>query len=113
MTVELAQNTLKSMLHALTLEDFMENLREGLKDKSPVMKEETLKLIHHFAKKKDGKTIYLLRTLTDRMIQLTEDSNVKVRTQAFLVLVSLKITHGMKFFGDKVKSMDPKKLQAL
>ena len=38
---------------------------------------------------------------------------VKVRNQALDLLVKFKVTHGMKFFGDKVRLLDPKKLQTL
>ena len=38
MTVDLAQNTIKALLSTLTLEDLIENIKEGLKDKSPLMK---------------------------------------------------------------------------
>ena len=44
---------------------------------------------------------------------MTEDGVVKVRNQALDVLVNLKIIHGMKFFGEKVRSLDPKKLQII
>lgn len=72
-----------------------------------------LKLINHFATKKDSKTISLLRALIDKIVALTEDSTVKVRNQAFDVLVTLKATHSMKFFGDKLRALDNKKLQTL
>jgi len=39
MTVDLAQKSIKSLLYSLSLEDFMEYIKDGLKDKSPVMKE--------------------------------------------------------------------------
>lgn len=82
MTVDLAQNTLKSLLHSLSCEDFMENIKEGLNDKSPLMKEETLKFMLNFLQKKDNKSTNVLRTLVDRIINLTEDGAAKVRTQA-------------------------------
>lgn len=91
----------------------MEHLKEGLKDKSPVMKEEVLKLINHFAMKKDAKSITLIRSLNEKIIALTEDNTPKVRNQAFDVLVTLKSIHSLKFFGDKLKYLDHKKLQAL
>lgn len=55
----------------------------------------------------------LLRVLTDKIIQLTEDGVVKVRNQALDVLIAFKTTFGMKFFGEKVRALDPKKLQTL
>ena len=55
----------------------------------------------------------LLRSLLDKIILLTEDGVVKVRTQALDALISLKNAYGMKFFGDKIRSLDPKKQQTL
>lgn len=82
MTVDLAQKTLKSLLHSLNCEDFIDNIKEGLNDKSPLMKEETLKFLLNFLQKKDSKSANFLRSLVDRIISLTEDGTAKVRTQA-------------------------------
>jgi hypothetical protein len=91
----------------------MEHIREGLKDKSPNLKEETIKFMHNFLKKKDSKASTLFRPLTEKLIQLTEDGNAKVRSLAFDMLVAIKHVHGMKFFADKLRLLDPKKLQTL
>ena len=71
MTVELAQATLKCMLSTLTLDDFVENIKDGLKDKSPSMREEVLKFISLFVHKKDHKNITLLRSIIEKIIQMT------------------------------------------
>ena len=44
-TVLLATNTLKAMLVSLNIEDLVGNLKEGMVDKSPIMREEILKLV--------------------------------------------------------------------
>lgn len=46
------------------------------------MKEETMKFLNHFIEKKDQKITNLIRTLLDKLIQLTEDGASKVRGQA-------------------------------
>lgn len=99
MTVELAQTTLKSLLNSLTIDDFLDNIKDGLNDKSPQMKEETLKFLSNFFNKKDSKTINIFRSMLDKIIQLTEDGSAKVRSQALECLCGLKINHGMKLLG--------------
>ena len=57
--------------------------------------------------------VTVLRSLVDKLIILTEDGAAKVRSQALDTLIALKGVHGMKFFGDKLRNLDPKKLQTL
>ena len=95
------------------MEDFVENIRDGLRDKSPNMREEVLKFASLFVQKKDHKNITLLRSIAEKVIPMTEDGVVKVRNQALDLLIKFKVTHGMKFFGDKVRLLEPKKLQTL
>jgi|SRR6218665_2348173 len=45
MIVDEAQETLEFMLYCLAIEDFQEDIRDGLKDKAPNMRFQTLKLI--------------------------------------------------------------------
>jgi hypothetical protein len=49
----------------------MEYIKEGLNDKSPLMKEETMKFLKQFMHKKDQKIINLIRNILDKIIQLT------------------------------------------
>lgn len=49
----------------------MEYIKDGLNDKSPLMKEETMKFMKHFMSKKDQKITNLIRTTLDKLIQLT------------------------------------------
>ena len=100
-------------MNTLHLEDFMEYIKDGLNDKSPLMKEETMKFLKHFMPKKDQKITNLIRNILDKLIQLTEDGAAKVRSQSLECLCELKIIHGIKFFGDKIKKLDPKKLQTI
>ena len=66
-----------------------------------------------FAGKKDGKSVGLLRGCVEKVVELANDGNVKVRTQALELLKGLKIHHGMRFFGDRLKVLDAKKLQSI
>ncbi len=111
--VELTQATLRNLLLSLSLEDFIQNIKDGLNDKAPQMKEETLKFMENFFNRKEQKIINTLRIFTDKIIQLSEDGSAKVRSQALETLCALKVIHGMKFFGEKIKNLDPKKLQTL
>lgn len=90
---------MKNLIQALSIDDFVQNIKDGLNDKSPQMKDETMKFMQNFFGRKEPKIMNTLRTFLDKIIQLTEDGTVKVRSQALETLCALKVIHGMKFFG--------------
>lgn len=55
----------------------------------------------------------ILRTLIEKCVKLTEDGSEPVRKEALEFLCKLKKTHGMKFFSDKLKQLDAKKMSIL
>lgn len=112
--VEAAQTTLNSLLHCLTLEDLMEDIKAGLEDKAPNMRRQVLKFLRNFASNKtDQKVIAQMRGIVDRIAKMTEDGSAEVRVEALELLCKLKVTHDMRFFGDKLKALDQKKLAAI
>lgn len=70
----------------------------GLKDKSPQMRLNTLKLLKEFTAKKDTKTTKILKGLLETLIGLTNDSASDVRDIALSVLCKIKEHYGMIFF---------------
>ena len=54
-----------------------------------------------------------MRSLLDKIVRLTEDGNESVRKESLQLLCSLKKYHEMKYFGDKLKSLDSKKLAVI
>lgn len=55
----------------------------------------------------------VLRGLVEKIGKLTEDGTETVRKEALEFLCALKKVHGMKYFGDKLKNLDPKKLTVI
>lgn len=55
----------------------------------------------------------VLRGLVEKIGKLTEDGAEPVRKEALEFLCTLKKVHGMKYFGDKLKKLDPKKLTVI
>lgn len=55
----------------------------------------------------------ILRGLVEKIGKLTEDGAETVRKEALEFLCTLKKVHGMKYFGDKLKNLDPKKLSVI
>lgn len=50
--VEAAQETLKSLLHSVSLEDLLEEIKAGLDDKSSTMRFQSLKFLSNFVSKR-------------------------------------------------------------
>jgi len=61
MIVDETLATLKTMTLSITLEDMQEEIKSGLKDKSPQMRLNTLKLLKELSAKKDPKTTKILK----------------------------------------------------
>lgn len=63
MIVDETLTTLKTMTLSITLEDMQDEIKSGLKDKSPQMRLNTLKLLKELSAKKDPKTTKILKGL--------------------------------------------------
>lgn len=50
--VEAAQETLKSLLYSVSLDDLLEEIKVGLDDKAPAMRVQSLKFLNNFASKR-------------------------------------------------------------
>lgn len=111
--VKAALDTLKDMINCLTLEEMMEDIKRCLDDKASNLKLQTIKFLIHFAPLKDTKIMGCLRGLVDRIVKLNEDGSNDVRNAAFELLSVLKKYHDMKFFGERLKHLNPKKVQSL
>ena len=61
-----------------------------MKDKSPQMRGNTLKLLKEFCKRKDQKTIRILKSLVESLVQLTNDGISDVRDVSLAILCTLK-----------------------
>lgn len=61
MIVDETLATLKTMTLSITLEDMQDEIKSGLKDKSPQMRLNTLKLLKELSAKKDPKTTKILK----------------------------------------------------
>jgi len=63
------------MLNCLSIEEFQEDIRDGLKDKAPNMRLQTLKLIEKMLSKKDKKMVGSFKNLTLLIIDLNQDGS--------------------------------------
>jgi hypothetical protein len=78
------------------------------------MRRQVLKFLRNFASTKtDQKVIAQMRGIVDKIAKMTEDGSAEVRVEALELLCKLKVTHDMRFFGDKLKALDQKKLAAI
>jgi len=105
-----AHKALKAMLYAVSLEDILDSIKEGLTDKAPNMRQQTLKLVQSSITKKDGKTV---RSLMDTLLKLTTDGAAEVRDKVIEVIADVKNLFGSGFIGDKFKDVQSQKLQKI
>jgi hypothetical protein len=75
-----------------------DEIKLGLKDKSPQMRLNTLKLLKEISSKKDTKTTKIMKGLLETLIGLTNDSSSDVRDIALSLLCKIKEHYGMIFF---------------
>lgn len=113
MIVDEAQETLESMMNCLLIEDLVEDIKEGLKDKAPTMRFQTLKFIEKLVSKRDKKMMGTFKNLTLQIVDLNQDGASEVRDKALDVLCKMKASYGFNFFGDKLKKIQGKKLQTV
>jgi hypothetical protein len=90
--------TLKAMTASVTIEDLEREIVEGVRDKSPQMRLNTLKLLKELSGKKEPKTTRILKSMLTSLVSLTNDSSSEVRDAALAVLCKIKENHGMIFF---------------
>lgn len=105
MIVDEAQETLLSMLNCISFDDFMEDIREGMKDKSAQMRFQTLKFVEKCLEKRDKKMTNAFKSLTAPIIDMNVDGSSEVRDKSLDILCKLKALYGMNFFGDKLKKL--------
>ena len=63
------------MLNCITFEDFMEDIREGMKDKAAQMRLQTLKFVFQCISKKDKRVCNGLKSLTLAIVETTQDGS--------------------------------------
>ena len=59
------------MLHSLSFDDFMDDIKEGLEDKAYNMRLQVIKFLANFVGKKDQRTQQCLKGLLDKICKLT------------------------------------------
>lgn len=106
--VDETHKCLKALLHAISLEDMLESIKEGLVDKAPQMRQQTLKFVQDSMTKKDGK---IIRQLFDCFLKLTTDGAAEVRDKVIEVIRDVKNLYGSGFIGDKFQNVQSQKLQ--
>lgn len=84
-----------------------------MRDKSPQMRLNTLKLLKEVSAKKEPKTSKILKSMLTTLMALTNDSSSDVRDVALSVLCKIKEQHGMIFFEDRLESLPAKKLNII
>lgn len=62
------------------------------------MRGNTLKLLKEFCKRKDQKTLKILKSLVEILVQLTNDGISDVRDVSLAILCTLKEQNGILFF---------------
>ena len=71
-----AHKALKALFYSITLEDMIEPIKDGLIDKAPNMRLQTLKFLQTSMTNKDGKAV---RLLMESLLKLTSDGAAEVR----------------------------------
>lgn len=68
--VDEAQATIKSLLHSLSVEGLVEEIKLGLEDKAPNMRYQTLKIFLPFISTRDQKYLTVIKQFIDKFITL-------------------------------------------
>lgn len=113
MIVDEVQETLRIMLQSITIEDLLDDIKDGLKDKAPNMRLQTLKFLEKIlttSKPTDKKLINTMKILTTSFVDMNQDGSSEVRDKSIDILCKIKGNYGMNFFGDKLKKLPQKKL---
>ena len=113
MIVDEAHETLQSMLNCISFEDFMEDIREGMKDKAAHMRLQSLKFIENCLVKKEKKISNPMKILTLAIVDMNQDGSSEVRDKAIDILCKMKVIFGINFLGDKLKKLQAKKIETI
>jgi hypothetical protein len=107
-------NTIKIYLtHCITLEDVLDDIKEGLSDKNPQFKMNILKLLEAIFEKNSKLHKNGIKILLPNIKKLFEDGSAEVRDKSLVLAGQIKNSFGEKFFGNLLIDLKPLQLQKI